>query len=262
MLLSASAIQGQSLTYPLGGGPVATGHTALVRQDMWAIFNNQAAAAFLDHAETGLFTENRFMISNMNRVAVGAAIPIKKVVLMITADHFGGSGFSEMKFGAGCAMRFGQHFSAGLQLDYLGMSIGEGYGSLSSLSFEGGIYAVLTDKLSLGIHLFNPIKMKWFSTDEIIPVNIRGGLGYKPEPSLQIFAEINKSTIRAAVFCAGAEYCYQQQFFIRAGITTGPSRYTFGAGLRMNRLKIDVASSVHSWLGYSPQISFTYSFQE
>ncbi|HSG68149.1 MAG TPA: hypothetical protein VK994_05535, partial [Bacteroidales bacterium] len=62
------------------------------------------------------------------------------------------------------------------------------------------------------------------------------------------------------MFCAGAEYYFADRFFMRAGITTGPSKYSFGAGMKVNKLVIDISSSIHEWLGYSPQLSFTYGF--
>lgn len=256
------ALYPQALTSPVGAGPVSCGHTSTVRRDLWAVFNNQAAAAYLDKPTAGLFTENRFLINEMNRVAMGTALPVKSVVLLFTLDHFGGSTFAQMKAGMGCAMQLGDHFSAGIQLDYLLMSISEGYGTYHSISFEGGLLGQLTDKLSMGIHLFNPIQAKWTNTKESIPSHLRLGLGFNPEPSLRLFLEVDKSTGIPAVFCSGAEYCIRKRLFFRAGITTGIVRYTLGAGVRLKNLLIDVSSSVHSWLGYSPQISLTYSFKK
>lgn len=263
MLLSGTNAKAQAFTYPLGARAIGMGHNSLVIKDYWAIFNNQAAAAFLPGIHAGVFMENRFLLDEMNRIALGVSVPVKKGSLFVNADHFGGKLYSELKAGAGYAMHFGEHFSAGLQLDYLRIAISEGYGSHHAFTFEGGIHVSITEKLSLGFHIFNPLHVKWSGTsNEHIPVTMRAGLGFKPEASLTICAEIMKSTADAAVISAGVEYRYKSRFFIRAGITSGPARYTFGAGFRLKKLVIDIASSVHSYLGYSPQLSFTYSFEK
>lgn len=263
MLLSGTNAKAQAFTYPLGARAIGMGHNSLVLKDSWATFNNQAAAAFLSGIHAGVFMENRFLLAELNRIALGVSFPVKKGSLFVNADHFGGTLYSELKAGAGYAMHFGEHFAAGLQLDYLRIAISEGYGNHHAFTFEGGIHVSITEKLSLGFHIFNPLHVKWSgSSDEHIPVRIRAGLGFKPEASLTICAEIMKSTVDAAIISAGCEYRYQSRFFIRAGITSGPARYTFGAGFRLKKLVIDIASSVHSYLGYSPQLSFTYSFEK
>ncbi len=262
VLLSTFISLAQPGDYPLGARAIAMGHTGLVNKDLWGVCNNQATVAYLSGVEFGMFMENRYLIKEMNRIVIGTAIELGKGGLFASVDHFGDHHYSEMKAGAGYALQFGEHFSAGLQLDYLRMAIGEGYGSYHAFTFEGGIYASITDKLSLGIHCFNPIHAGWINTKERLPITIRGGLGFRPEPSITICAEVRKSTAGAAIIAAGCEYRYMDKFFIRAGISSGAARYTFGAGIKLKKLMIDIASSIHSFLGYSPQLSITYSLKQ
>jgi len=248
----------QSLSYPIGSRAIACGYTGIINRDIWAIYNNPAGTARLQGIHTGIFCENRFLIPELNRIAIGVFLPLKAGGIYASVDHMGGPRYSEMKAGIGYAMPFGEHFSAGIQLNYHMLTIGEGYGNHFSLTFEGGILARISEKLSLGLHIFNPLHMKWISTEEHIPVVFKAGIGYKPEKSIMLLAEINKSSDKTAIFCAGAEYYFQKKFYIRAGITSGTSRYTFGVGYNIRRIKIDISSSVHEWLGYSPQLSFTF----
>jgi hypothetical protein len=251
----------QSTSYPMGAGATACGYTSVARTGFWAVFNNQAGTALLEHIHTGVFFENRYLIPEMGRVALGAFLPLKKGGMFINLDHSGGSVYSEMKAGYGYSMPLGKVINAGVQLDYLLMSIGEGYRNYHAVTFEAGIIATINDHLVLGLHSFNPVRIRWINTDEPIPVVMRGGLGFRPEGSITLYAEVYKSTEDPAMFCTGAEYNFRDIFFIRAGITSGPSRYTFGAGMKIHRLLIETSSSVHEWLGYSPQLSFTYAFE-
>jgi hypothetical protein len=262
LLLTTLSGYGQACSLPVGARAIGAGHTGVVIEGFWSVFNNLAAAANIQKVYSGVFIENRYLLPEMNRIAAGILFPVRKGALILTTDHFGGNHYTEMKAGIGYTMPLGKTFSAGIQLDYLLMAIGEGYGSYHAFSFEGGIMARITEKLTLGVHIFNPAHLKWINTEEHIPVIFRGGLSFKPEASLGLFAEVNKSTDNQTIFCVGAEYGYNQKFFVRAGITSGPSRYTFGAGFNIKRIRVDIASSVHAWLGYSPQLSFTYCLEK
>jgi len=255
-------IQGQTVVPTVGAPAAASGYTSLTTTDLWSVFNNQAASASLRKIQAGLFFENLYLLDEMSRVAIGAFLPLGNGGVSISIDQFGSSLYSEMKAGVAYALRMGDHFSAGVQLDYLRMSIGEGYGNYHAISFEAGILALITENLSLGVHVFNPTHQRWMRTEAHIKALIRGGLALRVEKSLEIYGEVHKSTADQAMFCGGAEYRYREKFFLRMGITSGPARYTFGVGLQTRRILLDISSSVHSWLGYSPQLSFTYTFNK
>ncbi len=258
LLLAAISLYPQAGNYPLGARAMGTGHCSLVHRDLWGVFNNQATVVYSGGPAIGVFAENRFLLKEMNRIAVGGLLKAGKGKLLAGLDHFGGFAFSEMKAGIGYAMPFGKNFAAGLQIDYLRIAVGEGYPARHALTFEGGIYARITEKLELGMHIFNPLRVKWIATPEHLPLVFRGGMGFRPDASLSMFAEIHKASDHQAVFAAGCEYIYHEKFHVRAGITTGEARYTFGIGIRIKQMWLDLASSMHTYLGYSPQLSFTY----
>jgi hypothetical protein len=257
-LLAGLFLQAQDTDNTAGAKAAGMGLKGTGLQDFWAIFNNQAGAAAQESFSAGVYIENPYMLVDLRRIAAGLLWPAGRGSLFINASHSGGSLYSKTKAGVGYARAFGKHFSAGIQLDYLHMGIGEGYGHHHALTFEGGIMTLIGDKLVMGMHVFNPAGAGWNKTEERIPVQFMTGLAYEPDPSLTLSAEIGKSTAGAAVFAAGCEYRYHERFFIRAGIGSGPARYSFGAGIVWKNLLIDIASSIHSYLGYSPQLSFTW----
>lgn len=242
-----------------GARAIGMGYTAVANKDVWAVINNQGAAASQKVFKAGIFMENQFLLSDMNRISLGLFLPLYKGGLCASIEHFGGDAYSEMKAGLGYAIRLGEYLSAGLQLDYMRLYIGEGHGSYQAISFEGGLLATISKSITLGVHCFNPIATHWSESNERIPLIFKAGLSVKANASILINAEVVKSNLNKATFMAGFEYRFHEKFFIRTGITSGPARYTFGAGFRSRRLIIDIASSVHSYLGYSPQLSFTYT---
>ena len=61
-------------------------------------------------------------------------------------------------------------------------------------------------------------------------------------------------------FRSGVEYKLGRIAYARIGVSTNPARYTFGFGLEMKKLTVDLSSSIHQQLGYSPQVSLQYAF--
>ena len=249
----------QSINAPLGARAAGMGHCSLLSKDVWASFNNQAALAYHTGFSFGVSLKNAYLLKEINRVSIATALQLGRGGFTASVDHFGNTLYSEMKAGAGYALRLGSRIAAGLQIDYLRMAIGEGFGSYHAFTFEGGMLLQLSAKLSLGFHCFNPIHSGWAGSDERIPVSMRAGFGYQPEKSISICAEIMKSTNMPAIIAVGCEYRYRERFFMRAGISSGPARICFGTGIKMNRINIDISTELHSYLGVSPQFSISYN---
>lgn len=251
-------ISGQHHNGPAGARAIALGNNGVSLKGFWGIHNNQAAVAGQGSFAIGAYLENRYMLKEMNRAAMGLHLPAGRGGLFLGIDHFGGRLYSEMKAGGGYALPFGQHFSAGLQLDYLRMALGEGFGVYHAFTFEGGLMAEIGKKICLGVHVFNPLRVKWSGSREHLPVVLSGGMSFRTESALSLHGGIRKSTVSPAIFSAGCEYDFRKKVFIRAGISSGPASLCFGTGFRLKRMMIDIASSMHSVLGFSTQLSITY----
>ncbi len=75
----------------------------------------------------------------------------------LAADRFGYALYNETKVSAAYAMRFGEGLRAGVQVDYLGIRLGENYGSASAFAVEVGMQA-RNQRMPSGsvAHVYNP----------------------------------------------------------------------------------------------------------
>jgi hypothetical protein len=229
-LLFIDHVEAQYWT-PAGGRSSAMGTASVALTDFWSTHNNQAGMAFATQA---------------------------------FGTHIGYSGnpsYNILKTGLAYARTFGDRFSTGIQLDILRTGLADGYGNRTSATFETGILAKITDELTLGAHLFNPVHSKLSDyNNERIPTIMNAGLCYIYSGMLQITTEVKKNSELPMEFLAGAEYKFFENGFIRVGFATNPFRYTFGFGLKIKNLNLDISSSFHESLGYSPQTSMQYAF--
>jgi hypothetical protein len=244
-----------------GGRSAAIGYSSAAIADFWSVNNNQAGMAFYDKTAAGIYFENRFLVKEMATQAGAFTLKTGHGVLGATVVYSGDANYNTTKAGLAYALKIGKNFSAGIQLDYIGTTLGEEYGKRSNFTFDAGIMVKITEQLTFGAHTFNPMHVKLSDYDnESIPTTLNAGFGFTFSEKLLITAEACKNSEFPMEFRSGAEYKLGKIAYARVGLSTNPARYTFGFGFALKNLTVDLSSSVHSQLGYSPQVSLQYSF--
>lgn len=245
-----------------GARSAGIGGASVSLSDAWSVHNNQAGLGFVRNFSAGVCYENRFLMNSMNVKSGLAAIPTKQGTFGVGFTNFGYSLFSQNKIGLAYGKSFGEKFSAGVQMDYFSTKIPE-YGSKTIFCAELGIQAKPLKNLTIGAHIFNPTREKIADyNDEKIPTVMRIGLDYKFSDKVFTAIETEKDIDHKVIVKLGVEYRPVKEFFIRAGVATNPSLSCFGIGINLRNIQLDISSSYHSVLGYSPQIGLTYGFEE
>lgn len=247
---------------PLGARSSAIGGASVSLSDLWSVQNNQAGIGFQKTFVGGIVYQNPFMMKELSTKALGLALPVKGGTFGILVSNFGYSVYSETKAGLSFGKSFGEKISAGISLDYFGTSISE-YGKKNSFVAEVGMQAKPIKNLTLGFHLFNPTRTKLASyNDERIPTIMRLGFDYKFSEKVFIAVETEKDIEKKATMKAGLEYKLIKELYLRAGVSSNPSLSCFGIGINFKQFKLDLSSTYHSTLGFSPQVGLIYQFEK
>lgn len=247
---------------PVGARFAGMGYAGLTVADLWSLRLNPAGLAGLEKPTAGAFYQNHYLTKDLSHQGLAVAIPLGKGTLGIAADRFGYNLYNESKVSAAYAMRFGEGLRAAVQLDYLGVRLGENYGSSSAIAAEFGVQAKLTEALWIGAHVYNPTRaLLGGPYDERIPTLLRAGLGYTFSKKLLMTLDAEKDIDRQERFRIGMEYHPNEVLYLRTGISTGPVQGHFGAGFRFKQLDIDLAVSVRSQLGATPILGLNYRFK-
>jgi len=245
-----------------GARSLAMGGATVVLPDIWSSFNNQAAAAFLDQPGIGIFFENHFFIKELQYEGLAIAWPTKQGTFSAIIHYSGASLFNEIKTGLAYSRKFGKYFSAGIQLDWVRVHVAEEYGNKNLISCEIGLLYRANKQFSLGLHIVNPVPIKLSSLPrELLPTTFCLGTGIQFSPSFLTTLEIEKDLQFPPVFRCGMEYNFARSFNVRVGISTQPVTFSFGFGLEFGNFKLDLASTYHQVLGFSPSGSVIYSFK-
>lgn len=245
--------------YPIGARSAAMGNASVGLSDMWSAQHNQAGLGFVREFGAGVSYENRFLLKEISVRGGVAALPIKAGTFGLCITNFGYSQYSENKYSLSFAKAFGDKFSVGIALDYLSTHIAEGYGNKGVAAGEFGIQAKPLKGLTLAAHVFNPTRAKLAAyNNERLPTIFRLGGCYSFSDKVIVALEGDKDLTKKAEFKAGIEYHAVKEFYLRLGVSTQPTLSTFGFGLNIRQLKIDVSASYHQVLGISPQLGLSY----
>lgn len=225
--------------------------------------NNQAAMAFLEGPAFGLFYLNNYTVLGINTFAATGAYPVKNGAVGMTMNYSGYSAYNEMKVGISYAQQLAKYLAISAQLDLLSFRI-QGLGSKIMPTFEIGIYAKPTEELTLGAHIYNPLKLTIDEeSNEYLPSILRLGASYNIRKKALISIEFAKNIRENYSFRGGVEYFVIDKLCFRVGFGTDPILGSFGLGIIPKEgLRIDIASTYHQRLGFSPQIGISYGFKK
>jgi len=246
----------------VGGRPAGLAGAAVSLKGFWAVHNNQAGMAEYNSLAFGISYENRFLIKELGTKYTALIVPVKQSVLGFSLSYFGFNLYNEKKVGLAFARKFGNRFSVGLQLDYIGVRIGNEYSKKDLFTFEAGIQADLSKEITLGFHIFNPPHIKLSDQyKERLPATVKFGITYSFSKKVISVIETEKSSGTDPRFRVGIEYNATKTISFRTGIAVNPFINCFGAGLRFGRFVVDIGSSYQSAIGITTQLSIIYEFK-
>lgn len=245
---------------PVGARSQALGHASVNLQDIWSAHHNQAGLAGLTEIGGGIYYESRFTMKELSLKGGVFALPTKFGTFGVSVTSFGYKLYSESKFGLAYGMKLGENIRMGVQLNYHRTQIAEGYGNASHFTGEVGLQADVTDALSVGAHIYNPTLTEQAEyNNEKIPTTIRLGAQYQFNENFFIAVEGVQNIYDRPAMRVGLEYHLIKELYLRGGISTSPTMANFGFGVNLKRFFIDVSSSYHATLGFSPQVSLSYN---
>ncbi|MEP6950198.1 MAG: hypothetical protein ABI863_13015 [Ginsengibacter sp.] len=251
----------QSLRRPIAASYIGLGAYSIHHVDVFSFSSNQAALAQIKNPSFGVYGEDRFLLNASNMYAAVVALPTKQGNFGIEVDYFGFKDYNESQIGFAYARNLGRLLDIGIKFNYYSFRI-PAYQNSSSLNFEIGAIAHLTDKLNAGIHFYNPVGGNLSKTNnEKLSSVYKFGIGYEASESFLVSAEIVKQEDLPVNVNAGVQYNFLKQFFARVGIATENESPYAGAGVSWNNIRLDISASYHPQLGLSPGLMLVVNFK-
>jgi len=238
-----------------GARGIGVGNANLTYQDIHSGFNNQAGLAYLEGFSAAAYAENRFLLKELQLAAISIAQPTNSGTWGMLLQYFGFDAYNEQKIGLNYSRKLFNNLAIGAQFDFLNTQI-KAIGNTATFTFEIGLQYEILDKLTVGIHLFNPIRATIGT--QALPAIIQIGLTYKPTNYITISSSVEKDSTLPYNLRIGLEYQLLEKIQFRSGFNSNPNRLSFGLGYLINRLQLNVAASYHEVLGFSPALGVVF----
>lgn len=259
ILLSLQA-SAQAVRYRVAAPYLGLGAYSKSFADVFSPSANVAALARIKTASGGVYAENRFLLEELNFYSAVVALPSELGNFAFLTDYMGFKNFNESQLGVSYARDLGTLIDIGIKFNYYSFRI-PSFPSLSTVNFELGLMAHLTEELHAGFHLYNPVGGRLSKThNEKLGYAYSFGVGYEASSAFLLSAEIMKQEDRPPHVNAGVQYAFADSFFARAGLSTLNDIPYGGAGWGWKNMRLDVSASFHPQLGMSPGIMFIINF--
>ena len=206
LLLSFLQLYSWDLSGIVGGRSNSMGNCSVALSDFWSIANNPAGIAGAQHVMAGFAYDNRFFMKELSNYAAAFVIPSSTGALGLSFNRFGFNNYNENKIGLAYSRCFGEKLRIGLKLDYLLFRFSDDYSARQCATIELGFQTPISESVSVGVYLFNPIFARTWKTKTRIPIIIRCGFSYKITKDFIAFGEIEYDTDKKTDYRLGFEY--------------------------------------------------------
>ena len=239
------------------GKSAGMANTSITLTDVWSIYNNQAGLGYLENITIGAFHQSGY-IKEQNLQGLAFALPTKTGTIGASYSYYGYSQYNEMQAGLAFGRNFTKYFSLGIQINYLHTQIAGNYGSINTVNFEIGILSQPIENLYIGAHVYNPSQSKM--GEEKIPTIYNLGISYLFSEKVMFAMGTEKDLEHEAIFKAGLDYQLIEFISLQAGISTNPSKYSFGVGFHYKLINANIGFLKHQTLGFTPSFTLSYGF--
>ncbi|HET6567278.1 MAG TPA: hypothetical protein VFG50_04875 [Rhodothermales bacterium] len=246
----AQPMEGGARIAALGGAGVA------LPGDAWSR-SNPAARGSLHGPTVAFFASQGYGMAELRFGAATVAVPTGLGTLALGAQTFGFEEYRENVFSAGVARGFGiwnaRRLYGGIDVQLFQVQIPD-YGSAHALALSLGLLAQVLPDLWVGM------AARGLSTRKPslnLPLDRTFALGflYEPDARLRLLADAGREIGAPFSFRSGVELSPVEAVAFRAGISTAPTLFSVGAGIRTGILAADVAAQRHEVLGWTPGLS-------
>lgn len=229
--------------------------------DVFSFISNQASLAQLKNAASAIYSERKFLLSELSHYTAVLGLPTRSGNFGIKGVYYGFSDYNETQLGLAYGRKLGDKIDLGVQFNYNNIRVG-GYGNAAAISFESGAIFHLTDKLHAGLHINNPVGGRFGKDQEEKLSSIYTfGMGYEASDKFFVSTEIIKEEDQPVNVNTGVQYKFLPQLLARTGISTATSTAWMGFGFSWRLLRLDATAAYHPQLGITPGLLLLFNFK-
>lgn len=260
LLLVCLQSNAQLGTTPISGAKsLSMGNSGAAAEGISSIYFGQAGLSIVDNFEVELSTEQRFTLSDLTLASAALAFRVGKLgVAGLFVSNYGLEEYREQKIGISYAKKITRKIAVGAQWSLNTIRIDE-YGSSGFIGLDIGVIGQISDKISAGIQLSNPVEID-ITEGESLTRMINLGIKYSLSDKVYLLTDYRILSEFDNSFHVGMDYNIVEPLNLRVGIDTGGSSFHFGLAYNLNKqAAIQGGFANHQYLGITPALSLSYA---
>lgn len=240
-----------------GAAAIGLGNAFAATTDHYTILYNQAGIADLENISFSVDAGQLYNNSGLFHFHAAGVFPSKKLGNFgIRIQQYGLEGYSAQNFSFTYARSLLRNFKVAATFNMHQFRI-ENYGKTFVPNFEIGVLGKLSDQISLGAHLSNPLPLQ-ISDQTNFPTVLSMGVQYRVSEIVGVNVDFEKSIKEKENIKIGIYYAIHPKFQLRAGVNTSPGSFHFGFSLLLKKLNLHIGNAFHPVLGNSIGLGIVY----
>ncbi len=222
-----------------------------INSDVFSLFKNPAGLALNKNREIGIFySPFPFGIKELANSNIVYLEPTSFGNFSAAINTYGFDLYKENQLRIGYSNQIVKDLYIGLSLYYHSVTI-KRYGSSNQINFSIGSIFLLSDKLSLGFSLHNPLRFN--NSKIILPLIYNLGISFEPLVNSFLNFSLTKEINFPLSTHFGIEYPIIKNLHLRIGTQTEPNLYSGGLGISYSLFTFNYAVNSHLELGLTHQ---------
>ncbi|MXW63734.1 MAG: hypothetical protein F4Z69_02765 [Bacteroidetes bacterium SB0668_bin_1] len=223
---------------------------------------NPAAWGQTDTRILALHGAQLYGLPELRFAGLHLVVPFQRGAIAGGASVFGFDLYRHFVLGAGYGRRFGfgthREVHAGVRTEWNQVYIAN-HGQAGALGLTAGVLLPITPFISLGAAAHNLTAFAGPLRSDLRRC-LAVGAAWRPSETFAMTTDIAKETRSPLSIAAGIEIRLTEVLALRGGIASGPRRASGGIGLSLASVRADFAVQRHGILGWTPSMSFLYSW--
>ena len=241
---------------------LAMGNSTVACMPTYGLAKNSSYIQSDKKSIINLTVSNNFFIKDLSPVYVSFYKSFNdRTAIFSGIGKMGNKSFSEQFIETGIAKKLGQKFYASISIQYHQWIINESlYENSHALITTICAFANPIKNLCFGVLIRNPVRVRMNAIEQNkLPAEINIGISCKISEKVLFAISANQQSQKDLSTQLGIEYIFHSNLYFRFGWQTLPVSESFGFGLKMNRIYLDMAIKTHPTLGNSSTVGLTFS---
>ncbi|MDE3057065.1 MAG: hypothetical protein KGJ59_03800 [Bacteroidota bacterium] len=225
-----------------------------------AVLLNPASAAGTESFSISVFySPSPFELPQLSNGGITAAVPLSSFAVCSSLVTSGFSLYRELSGTVTIANSFFGTLDVGANLSLNHLSIAR-YGSAAALTFDAGAELEVGGGVRWGVALLNCTRSTIGRGHDALPQLYLTGFEYTVLPRATVAFDIVKDFRYPFSIRAGTQFSPLESLDARFGVSSAPSRYYAGFGLRAMSLYVSYSVATHPELGLTHDIGIAFQF--